>query len=50
MESRGLHIATFDDVKAGRVTDAYFMRTIEILRAKRLDAMVRAEVFAKKLP
>jgi len=50
MPRRGLHIATFEDVVAGRVTDAYFVRTMEILRAKGLDKEVRAEVIAKNLP
>src|SRR3972149_11829161 len=50
MPEHGLHIATFEDVVAGRVTDAYFVRTMEILRAKGIDKEVRAEVFAKNLP
>jgi len=45
-----LHIADFDDIKAGKVTDVYFVRTLEILKAKGIDKRVRAEVIAKTLP
>ncbi len=46
----GFHIATPDDIKAGRVTDVYFQRTAAILDAKDIDAYVRAEFTAKSLP
>ncbi len=44
------HIASEDDIRGGKVTDVYFDRTLEILRAKGIDKRVRAEFFAKKLP
>ena len=47
---RRLHTADFDDIKSGRVTDIYFARTIEILKAKGIDKWVKAEFIAKSLP
>ncbi len=44
------HIAEPDDIRSGKVTDVYFARTLEVLRAKGIDRRVRAEFFAKKLP
>lgn len=44
------HTADPRDIKNGRVTDVYFSRTLEILKAKGVDKRVRAELFAKKLP
>lgn len=44
------HVADFDDIKKGKITDVYFVRTMEILRAKKIDKVVRAEFVAKKLP
>ncbi|MBI1910393.1 MAG: nicotinate phosphoribosyltransferase [Deltaproteobacteria bacterium] len=44
------HISDPKDIKDGRVTDVYFARTLEILKAKGIDKMVRAEFFAKNLP
>lgn len=44
------HISDPKDIKNGRVTDVYFARTLEILKAKGVDKNVRAEFFAKKLP
>lgn len=44
------HTASEDDIREGRVTDVYFARTLEILEAKGIDKIVRAEFFAKKLP
>lgn len=43
-------IASFDDIRAGRVTDVYFVRTMEILKARGIDKRVRAEIIAKTLP
>ena len=45
-----LQVASLEDIKSGRVTDVYFDRTLRILRAKCVDAQVRAEFFAKSLP
>jgi nicotinate phosphoribosyltransferase len=44
------HLATPEEIKAGLITDIYFARTQEILRTKGVDAHVRAEFIAKKLP
>ncbi|MDO8425996.1 MAG: nicotinate phosphoribosyltransferase [Deltaproteobacteria bacterium] len=44
------HIADPHEIKRGRVTDVYFARTLEILKAKGVNKSVRAEFFAKKLP
>jgi nicotinate phosphoribosyltransferase len=44
------HIATEEDIKAGRVTDVYFQRTLEVLKAKGIRKRVVAEVCAKALP
>lgn len=44
------HIANNDEIKNGRVTDVYFARTLDILKAKGVDKRVRAEFFAKDLP
>lgn len=45
-----LHVATLDDIRAGRVTDVYFARTAQILNAKGMNRHVRAEFICKKLP
>ncbi len=44
------HTADPADVLAGRVTDVYFLRTEQALRARGLDPKVRAEFMVKKLP
>jgi nicotinate phosphoribosyltransferase len=44
------HVASPEEIKAGVITDIYFLRTLEVLRAKGIDAHVRAEFIAKKLP
>ncbi len=44
------HIAGEDDIRDGRVTDVYFARTLEVLKAKGIDKRVRAEFIAKSLP
>lgn len=51
-ESRpdSLHLATEDEIRAGRTTDVYFVRTVEILEATQADRPVRAEFIAKSLP
>ncbi|MBI4497326.1 MAG: nicotinate phosphoribosyltransferase [Chloroflexi bacterium] len=45
-----LQVASLEDIKAGRVTDVYFDRTMRVLRARGVDPHVRAEFFAKSLP
>ena len=45
------HIATDDEIRAGRTTDIYFVRTREVLKAKGRDGIrVVAEVTAGRLP
>ncbi|MFQ5847502.1 MAG: nicotinate phosphoribosyltransferase [Candidatus Methylomirabilales bacterium] len=44
------HCTTYDAIKAGEVTDIYFARTREILKAEGLDKQVKAEFIAKTLP
>lgn len=44
------HRASDDDIKQGKVTDIYFVRTVEILKAKKLNKHVRAEFVVKKFP
>ena len=44
------HTATEEEIKAGEITDVYFARTMEILRAKGIDKEVVAEIRAKDLP
>lgn len=45
-----LHIATEEEIKAGEVTDVYFRRTMEVLKAKGIRKRVVAEVVTKSLP
>lgn len=47
---RWLHSATEQEIKAGRTTDVYFLRAVEILEATGRDRQVRAEFIAKSLP
>jgi nicotinate phosphoribosyltransferase len=44
------HTAREDDIKAGRITDVYFLRTLEILDREKIDAVVEAEVTLKTFP
>jgi nicotinate phosphoribosyltransferase len=44
------HTAAASDIVAGNVTDVYFLRTEQALRARGLDPRVRAEFIAKSLP
>jgi len=44
------HTAREEDIKAGRITDVYFLRTREILDREKIDAAVRAEVTVKAFP
>ncbi len=47
---RLFHIATDEEIKAGRVTDVYFVRTMRILDAYDASKRVVAEMRAKSLP
>jgi len=44
------HLATPEQIRSGQVTDVYFSRAQQVLRAKGVDANVRAEFIAKSLP
>jgi nicotinate phosphoribosyltransferase len=44
------HIAGPVDIKTGTMTDVYFVRTMEILKAKKIDKWVKAEFIAKRFP
>ncbi|MDH3975854.1 MAG: nicotinate phosphoribosyltransferase [Deltaproteobacteria bacterium] len=50
MNKREFNTAGFDDIKSGKVTDVYFERTLEILKAKGINKRVKMEFRAKKLP
>ncbi|MCE5197958.1 MAG: nicotinate phosphoribosyltransferase [Armatimonadota bacterium] len=45
-----MRIATWEDIKAGRVTDIYFQRTAEILQALEVHKTVTADVTVSALP
>jgi nicotinate phosphoribosyltransferase len=47
---RGFHIASEPDIKAGQVSDVYFARTVQILRARGLTKRVKAEIRLKSFP
>lgn len=44
------HTATDEEIKRGEVTDIYFLRTLEVLRAKGIKKKVAMEVKASNLP
>ena len=44
------HIATEEEIKSGKVTDVYFQRTLEILKARGINKRVVAEIWTKGLP
>lgn len=46
----GYHCTSYDAIEAGTITDIYFVRTLEILKAEGLDKRVKAEFIAKTLP
>jgi nicotinate phosphoribosyltransferase len=47
---RAFHVATESEIKAGEVSDVYFSRTVEILRARGIDKQVKAEIRLKSFP
>ncbi len=47
---KNLHIADTEMIRAGDVTDIYFVRTENILRTRHLNEHVCMEVFMKSLP
>ena len=44
------HIATAQDILEGKVTDIYFHRAMEVLKAKGVHARVKAEIVVKRFP
>lgn len=44
------HTADPEEIKEGKLTDIYFVRTMQILKAKRIDKWVKAEFIAKRFP
>jgi nicotinate phosphoribosyltransferase len=44
------HTANPKDIIEGKITDVYFERTIQVLKAKDINPVVRAEFIAKNLP
>lgn len=44
------HVATSEEIRAGQITDVYFLRTLEILRARGINQRVVAEVVLKSFP
>ncbi len=44
------HVAPNEDIKSGKVTDVYFLRGVEILKAKGIDRWVKGEVRASVFP
>ncbi|MEM0018233.1 MAG: nicotinate phosphoribosyltransferase, partial [Candidatus Korarchaeum sp.] len=51
MKREDFYIVSGRDIREGRVTDVYFIRTMEVLRAKGLaDRRVVMEVAARSLP
>lgn len=46
----GLHVATLEEIRRRKVTDIYFKRAVEVLRAKGVDPVVVAEFHCGGLP
>ncbi|HDH06281.1 MAG TPA: nicotinate phosphoribosyltransferase [Nitrospirae bacterium] len=44
------HTAEAKDIIEGKITDVYFERTLEILKAEKINPVVKAEFIAKGLP
>ncbi|MBI5740194.1 MAG: nicotinate phosphoribosyltransferase [Nitrospirae bacterium] len=44
------HTADAKDILQGKITDVYFERTLKILKAKKVNPVVKAEFIAKTLP
>ena len=49
-EKRPFHTALDADIKSGAVSDVYFARTVEILKARGDRKRVKAEIYLKSLP
>lgn len=44
------HIADPKEIKEGKITDVYFVRTMQVLKKKKIDKWVKAEFIAKRFP
>jgi nicotinate phosphoribosyltransferase len=44
------HVADPSDILKGKITDVYFERTVEVLKAKDINPVVRAEFMVKSFP
>ncbi len=44
------HTADPKEIKEGKLTDVYFVRTMEVLKTKKIDKWVKAEFIAKRFP
>lgn len=44
------YVADLESIRSGKVTDAYFVRTLEILKKKGIDKRVKAEFIVKRFP
>ncbi|MCX7856472.1 MAG: nicotinate phosphoribosyltransferase [Deltaproteobacteria bacterium] len=42
--------ASFEDIRNGKITDLYFVNTLQIIKKKNLDKYVKAEIMVKRLP
>jgi len=47
---RAFHVASEPEIKAGEVSDVYFARTVQILKACGVDKRVKAEIRLKSFP
>ncbi len=50
MQKKLFHVANERDILKGRVTDTYFQRTVKILKEKKIDKEVVAEIRTTHLP
>lgn len=44
------HTVSDEDIRNGKVTDVYFQRAVEILKARRINKRVKAEFVVKRFP
>ncbi len=44
------HTADPKEIKEGKLTDIYFVRTMQVLKAKKIDKWVKVEFIAKRFP
>lgn len=50
MKKKYFHGAEPEEIKEGKITDVYFLRTKKILEKKNINPVVKAEIIAKELP